>query len=75
MPYSTIGDLPDAVRNHLPKHAQEIFLKAFNNALEEYKTPSKRNDKKSSPEEVAFKVAWAAVKKKYKKSGDKWVGK
>jgi cation transport regulator len=75
MPYSEIKDLPDSVRNHLPEHAQVIFLKALNNAFEEYKNPSKRRDKKSSAEEVAFKVAWAAVKKKYKKSGTIWVEK
>ena len=35
MPYQQIEELPDSVRNYLPKHAQEIFLAAFNNANEE----------------------------------------
>ena len=32
MPYREIEDLPDGVRRHLPAHAQEIFLAAFNHA-------------------------------------------
>ncbi len=35
MPYKQIADLPDSVKENLPKHAQEIFRAAFNNALEE----------------------------------------
>lgn len=56
MPYQQIADLPDSVKNHLPKQAQEIFLAAFNSATEEY-----------DEEESAFKVAWSAVKHKYEK--------
>ena len=45
----------------LPEHAQH---------------PDKRRGGKSeSAEEVAHKVAWAAVKRDYKKKGDKWVEK
>jgi cation transport regulator len=32
MPYSANGDLPLAVRNHLPDHAQDIYREAFNHA-------------------------------------------
>jgi len=32
MPYERIIDLPESVRNNLPKHAQEIYKEAFNNA-------------------------------------------
>jgi cation transport regulator len=35
----------------------------------------RRGGKKQSAEEVAHKVAWAAVKKKYEKQGDRWVEK
>lgn len=59
MPYQQIDELPDSVKNHLPKHAQEIFLAAFNNGVEEY-----------DEEETAFKVAWSAVKHKYEKGED-----
>lgn len=71
MPYKTVSDLPESVKNSLPKHAQEIYLAAFNNAWDEYKDPKDRRAK-ASREEVAHKVAWAAVKTSYVKSGDKW---
>lgn len=66
MPYKRIDDLPDSVRNHLPEHAQEIYLEAFNHAWTEYADPKKRRDD-SSREEVTHRVAWAAVKKQYEK--------
>ncbi|HEY9678363.1 MAG TPA: ChaB family protein [Drouetiella sp.] len=67
MPYSSIQDLPDPVRHSLPVHAQEIFKEAFNSAYHEYE-----ND---GDESRAFRVAWGAVKKTYKKSDGKWVRK
>lgn len=66
MPYDRITELPDAVRDHLPKHAQEIYKEAFNNAWDEYKDPEDRRGD-ASREEVAHKVAWSAVKTKYEK--------
>jgi cation transport regulator len=60
----------------LPSHAQEIYKKAHKNSLKQYKSPSKRRGgKQQSREQVAHKVAWSAVKKEYKKKGDKWVPK
>lgn len=60
----------------LPKHAQHIFTKTHTNAVEQYKNPAKRRGgKRQSAEEVADKAAWAAVKNKYRKKGDKWVRK
>lgn len=74
MPYSTIDDLPKSVKNHLPKHALEIYLKAFNNAWDEYRSPEKRRAN-ASQEDVAHRVAWSAVKKLYHKDSltGKWV--
>ena len=69
MPYMTTADLPPAVR-HLPPHAQEIFMAAFNNAWETY---AERGPQ--AQEEITFRVAWAAVKKQYRKHGDHWVSK
>ncbi len=72
MPYKSLSDLPDRVKDNLPKGAQEIYKEAFNSAHEEYKNPKKRRGKESQ-EETAHKVAWAAVKKKYEKGDDdKW---
>ena len=65
MPYHTLSDLPQGVREHLPRHAQEIYKEAFNNAWNEYE----------GREETAHKVAWTAVKKSYRKDekSGKWV--
>jgi len=60
----------------LPEHAQHIFSKAHSNAVKQYQDPEKRRGGKSqSAEEVAHKAAWAAVKTKYKKQGNKWIRK
>lgn len=72
MPY-TRRTLRKSVKDKLPKHAQEIFTAAYNNAWERYGDPAKRRGSESR-EEVANKVAWAAVKRKYRKGSDekKW---
>jgi cation transport regulator len=67
MPYKNLSDLPESVRNVLPKHAQEIYQAAFNSAWDEYNNPAERRGD-STREEAAFAVAWAAVKKKYEKN-------
>jgi cation transport regulator len=60
----------------LPIHAQHIYKKAHDNAIEQYQDPEKRRGGTSeSAEEVAHKVSWAAVKREYQKKGDKWVKK
>lgn len=69
MPYSSIRELPDSVKNNTPKHAQEIYKEAFNSAWDEYKKPENRRGD-DSREEVAHKVAWSAVKQKYEKGDD-----
>ena len=72
MPYSTTNELPDDVKNVLPEHAQAIFKEAFNSAYDEYESADKRRGNEGQ-EEVAFKVAWSAVKAKYEKGADdKW---
>lgn len=60
MPYDSIKDLPDSVRDNLPKHAQEIYQEAYNSAWDEY----------DHDEERALRVAWSAVKQKYQKNND-----
>ena len=57
MPYKQRTDLPDSVKDNLPKHAQEIYQAAYNSAWDEY----------NHDEERAHRVAWAAVKSKYEK--------
>jgi cation transport regulator len=66
MPYLSVDDLPPPVRNNLPRHAQKIFKDAFNSAYAKHH---------GEDEVTSFKIAWAAVKKKYEKRGGKWVKK
>lgn len=67
MPYEATADLPAAVRR-LPPRAQEIFLAAYNNAWQTYADRGSHDQ-----EEIAFRVAWSAVKKRYRKRGNSWV--
>jgi len=55
-------DAPDT----LPDKAKEIYVSAFNSAYEG--TCEDRDDRDA----CSAKIAWSAVKKKYKKSGDTW---
>ena len=74
MPYGKKSELPDPVKDNLPAHAQDIYKEAYNSAWDEYKDPEDRRGD-DSREEVAHKVAWAAVKKMYEKKNGKWVKK
>lgn len=71
MPYGKNSELPKGVQGNLPEHAQTIYREAYNSAYEGYKDPDKRRGD-DTREETAHKVAWAAVKNKYEKSGDDW---
>lgn len=66
MPYPHNEDLPEALRESLPAHAQDIYRATFNNAWTEYATRADR-------EALAHRVAWAAVKRRYRKDGGHWV--
>ena len=66
MPYLTNDDLPASVRNHLPERGQDIYREAFNHAWHEY-------DGDPRQEEIAHRVAWAAVKRVFVKVGSEWV--
>lgn len=75
MPYQTNDDLPASIRKKLPKQGQDIFREAFNSAYIEYKEPGKRRKRQDPTHVVAYKVAWNAVKTKYRKNetSGKWV--
>jgi len=66
MPYQKVSDLPENVRVHLPEHAKEIYMEAFNSAWDQYDEPNERRGD-ATREETAHKVAWAAVKRVYQK--------
>ena len=63
MPY-TVEKPPEAIEG-LPKHLIEIWVAAFNAAFKQY----------DGDEPKSAATAWAAVKAKFKKEGDKWVAK
>lgn len=68
MPYTSNADLPASLRERLPEHAQDIFRAAFNHAWLEHGGDAER-------EAIAHRIAWAAVKRRYRKLGDRWVEK
>jgi cation transport regulator len=73
--YRGNSDLPDRVQDSLPEHAQDIYREAFNSAYKQYDEPEERGGDRSR-EETAHAVAWAAVKRKYKRIEEgKWVAK
>lgn len=74
MPYKSISELPDSVKDNLPHHAQEIYQEAYNSAWEQYDQPQEREEGRDR-EGTAHAVAWNAVKKKYKKEENRWVEK
>lgn len=73
--YKSNSELPESVRNSLPKHGQEIYREAFNSAWEQYDEPEERRGDRSR-EETAHAVAWSAVKNKYERVEEgEWVEK
>lgn len=71
MPYDSNSELPDNVKDNLPKQAQDIYREAYNNAWKEYDEPEDRRGD-ASREETAHRVAWSAVKSKYEKKNGEW---
>jgi cation transport regulator len=68
MPYASNAALPEAIQERLPIHAQDIYREAFNHAWESY-----RHD--LDQEAIAHRIAWAAVKRTYRKVGGVWMTK
>ena len=68
MPYRDIDDLPKSLRAHLPLHAQEIFRAAFNSAWSKHAGMAP-----ADLEATAHRIAWAAVKRRYRKQGERWI--
>ena len=71
MPYSSVAELPTGVKSSLPKHAQDIYKAAFNSAWDDHPEAS-REEK----EQIAHRIAWSAVKRKYERDGSgRWIKK
>ncbi len=67
MPYDRNEDLPLPVQHALPMHAQDIYRAAFNNAWHQ------RVGTAAFDEAVLHRIAWAAVKRQYRKMGGIWI--
>lgn len=65
MPYQSNLQLPLRVRSHLPAHAQDIYREAFNHAYAAHASDPRQ-------EEIAHRIAWAAVKRTYVKTDGGW---
>ena len=63
MPYQSNADLPMSIRRHLPLPAQEVYRRVFNHAWDTYARDLWQ-------EEIAHRVAWAAVKRQFHKGDD-----
>ena len=72
MPYDSIDELPESVRESLPWRAQRIYMRVFNSAWNQYADPLRRR-RGATREETVHRVAWAAVKESYEKRGGRWV--
>lgn len=69
MRYKSIEQLPKSVREELPSGAQEIYLRVYNSAWDNYEN-AKNYTGEESREETASQVAWEAVKKQYEKANE-----
>lgn len=66
MPYTSNAQLPPSVRHALPSHGQDIYRQAFNHAFSAHAGDVRQ-------EQIAHRIAWAAVKRSYTKVSGHWV--
>ena len=69
MQYEAVKQLPVTIRNVLPEEAQEIYLKAYNQAWEEF---TKEDHRGLNQQGLAHQQAWGAVKQEYVFDLDQW---
>jgi cation transport regulator len=75
MPYGSIDELPNELRQTLPMHAQEVYKEAFNEAWSTYHDP-KTKPKDISRTAMSDKIAWQAVEAIYTHGPDnRWAKK
>jgi cation transport regulator len=70
MPYRNNDELPESVKGALPASAQDIYRSAFNHVWQERcgASPAIAIPR----DQVAHKVAWAAVRRRYEQIGTSW---
>ena len=65
MPYETIQELPEEIKQRLPQGAQQIFIAAFNSASSD-----------GISEDGAYQVAWNSIKSEYEEGKNgQWISK
>lgn len=74
MPYRRSNELPKEL-NKLPSEAKVIYSRAFNNAEKYYAKKHGISTDKVKTDVLLSKVAWSAVKQKFRKVKDNWVKK
>ena len=65
MAYASNDDLPASLQKVL---SARIYRAAFNNAFDEYA-------RRPNDEAIAHRIAWAAVRRKYRKVDDRWIAR
>lgn len=68
MSYDNVTELPDSVRENIPKRAQEIYKAAFNSAWDKFADSGDRHSE-ATREAAAHRIAWSAVTQWYEKTG------
>lgn len=64
MIYNAVTDLPKAIREELPDHAQEIYRAAYNLTVEEHLASNPNHDEQEL-QTIANQAAWQRVQMEY----------
>ncbi|MFC7044968.1 ChaB family protein [Halobacteriaceae archaeon GCM10025711] len=72
MRYESSNELPELVKDSLPRSAQETYLRSFNKSWAEYQPPSARRVDETR-EQTAHRYAWDIVTERYGLESDSWV--
>lgn len=71
MPYSRIEELPPGIKDNLPKDAQRVWMRVFNETIS-----SCQKKQGTNCEKTARIAAWVAVENGWKKNKEgKWIRK
>ena len=70
MPYPSVSDIPEPVKDALPPKGQKMWMEVFNSTYESLK---KRGITGKEADERAASAAWSVISEHYKKGPDgKW---
>lgn len=75
MAYMSNYELPSLIKMGLPDNAQSIYRATFNGISSAYHIGQEAGYTRKAKIQLAHKIAWNAVKEKYKRQGIYWVEK